>query len=143
MQNMHDQGLTSQPSPDQKFLSHCQGELTTLKIVGSVAMPDLLAFFGSYFAGTPTRYMAVDVSVAPVTHFSAAEAEGLNTQLASMPNSQGCERAAVIAPDDLHYGMSRMFATFAESKGLAGEVGIFRRHEDAEAWLGLAIPRLG
>lgn len=137
MQNLPDQTLS-----DQNFLCHRQGDLTTLKIVGAVGLAELLQFFGRYYADSPTRYMAVDVSVAPVTRFSAADADSLNTQLASMPNMQGSERSAIIAPDDLHYGMSRMFAAFAEAKGLAREVGIFRTHAEAEAWLGLPIPAL-
>src|SRR5690606_37781322 len=81
MQNLPDQTLS-----DHTLLCHRQGEITTLKIVGEVGMADLLQFFGRYYAGSPTRYMAVEVSAAPVTRFSAAEAESLNSQLANMPN---------------------------------------------------------
>ena len=44
-------------------------------------------------------------------------------------------RAALVAPDDLVYGLLRMFQTMAE--GGHGNIQIFRDMDDARSWLGL------
>lgn len=126
----------------EKILFALHDQLMVMKVVGEVSLGDLLEFFGRYFAGNPRRFIACDVSEAPVVKHSSTDAAELNSQLALMPNSSTCEMAAIIAPDDLHYGISRMWAAFAEAAGLARSVSIFRSREDAEAWLGISIPVL-
>ena len=44
-------------------------------------------------------------------------------------------RAALVASDDLVYGMLRMFQTMSD--GAHGDVQIFRSMDDARSWLGL------
>lgn len=116
------------------------GEMTVMRIVQQVSMDDLLQFMTAYYAGRPTRCMVWDVSQAPMGDFSSADASSLNTLLAAIPNSDVCEVAVVIAPDDMHFGMSRMFTAHAEAKGLVRKVGIVRSHAEAESWLGAPIP---
>lgn len=43
-------------------------------------------------------------------------------------------RCALLAGDDLHYGLSRMFEAYCQARGLAARV--FREVPEAESWLG-------
>jgi hypothetical protein len=45
-------------------------------------------------------------------------------------------RCAVIAAEDLHFGLGRMGSVYSENVGI--EAGIFRQEEDARRWLALS-----
>lgn len=48
----------------------------------------------------------------------------------------GMHKLAVVADDNVAYGMSRMYQTLDEPN--IRSVGVFRRMEEAEEWLGIA-----
>jgi hypothetical protein len=125
-----------------KIRSAVSGDITLLKIESEVNLDELHAYLAGHYAATPTRCMVWDVSAAAATRHTSSDAEQLTTLLALLPNADSCETAAIIAPDDVQYGMSRMFGAYAESKGLVRNLGIFRSVEEAEAWLGVKLPVL-
>ena len=45
-------------------------------------------------------------------------------------------RRAIIAPQDVIYGLVRMFITERETPGGKEQIEVFRSPEDAEIWLG-------
>jgi hypothetical protein len=45
-------------------------------------------------------------------------------------------KLAIVAPQDLTFGMARMYQLFTERD--AHQVGVFRTVTEAEAWLGIA-----
>jgi hypothetical protein len=48
-------------------------------------------------------------------------------------------RCAVVATEDIHFGLSRMGSVYSESVGVETEV--FRTEDDALAWLGVRADR--
>jgi len=72
-----------------------------------------------------------DMRQATELHLSAAFLKELASRSIFAPGT----RRAFVAPNDLHYGLSRMLQTFCEHEG--SEVGVFRSMEEAEAWLSL------
>jgi hypothetical protein len=52
--------------------------------------------------------------------------------------ARGTRRAYVVT-SDLHFGLARMLAAYAEAEG--SEIGVFRTMEEAEGWLGEGVGR--
>ena len=46
-------------------------------------------------------------------------------------------RRAFVVPDELMFGLARMFATLRELKQVPEDINVFRTIEEAETWLGL------
>jgi hypothetical protein len=62
----------------------------------------------------------------------------LATLATEMDTSSGRSRFAIIAPDDLAYGLASMFATFRSANVRSKkEVAVFRTRAEASAFLGL------
>jgi hypothetical protein len=73
-----------------------------------------------------------------VTDFRVTAA-GIHNMVAGdmrMVPAGGMHPLAIVAGDDIAYGMSRMYQTLGEPH--IRSVGVFRRYEDAAAWLGIA-----
>lgn len=58
-----------------------------------------------------------------------------------MDSSSATSRFAIVAPEDLGFGLGRMFQAYREmEKGSTKEVGVFRTLADACEWLGIPNP---
>lgn len=62
---------------------------------------------------------------------------GILAQRRSSPNRQGAAKHAICAPNDLAFGLSRVFSALSESDETEVEVRVFRQLEEAKAWLGI------
>jgi hypothetical protein len=73
-----------------------------------------------------------------VTEFQVTPA-GVRIMVAAdvkMVASGGMHKLAVVAEENVAYGMSRMYQTLGEPN--IRSVGVFRNYKDAEEWLGIA-----
>ena len=60
---------------------------------------------------------------------------------ADMDTSEATSKFAIVAPEDLGYGLGRMFQAYREmEKQSRKEVGVFRTLGEAFVWLGIAVP---
>jgi hypothetical protein len=71
------------------------------------------------------------------TNISVAEARSLAFQIHSQRAGVNRGPTAIVADDDVMYGMARLFATLTDvtSDGAGAPVGVFRDMHDAEQWL--------
>jgi hypothetical protein len=53
-----------------------------------------------------------------------------------MVASGGMHKLAIVAEENVAYGMSRMYQTLGEPN--IRSVGVFRNYKDGEEWLGIA-----
>ncbi len=81
-------------------------------------------------AGTPTAVL-FDIRASEEAR-RAEELRGIAAVVAEYSEEVG-GRCAIVSAPGLYYGISRMFAVFAEELGL--EMEVFETVEDAEAWL--------
>jgi len=82
--------------------------------------------------------MAELSDIRQVTDFQVTPA-GVRIMVASdvkMLAAGGMHKLAIVADENVAYGMSRMYQTLGEPN--IRSVGVFRRYEDAEEWLGIA-----
>ena len=73
-----------------------------------------------------------------VTAFQVTPA-GVRIMVASdvkMTATGGMHKLAIVADENVAYGMSRMYQTLGEPN--IRDVGVFRSYEEAAAWLGIA-----
>ena len=87
----------------------------------------------------PRSYLLVDLTEAPEFGLSAAEiraAAESTIRLSASTFSPG-SRAAVIAPTDMAFGVSRMWQVFVEASGM--ETQVFRSRAAAEQWVKAVI----
>jgi hypothetical protein len=84
------------------------------------------------------------VDMTRVTHIALPSPERVNDLAAAAAGMDAVRRSAkfaVVAPDDLAFGLGRMFQTRRELEpGSTTEVGIFRTMEEALAFLGVDRP---
>ena len=74
----------------------------------------------------------IDLREASATSISAEDVRAI----ASAPLDPAARRAFVV-PDDLMFGLARMFATLRELEQVPEDINVFRKIEEAETWLGL------
>ena len=79
----------------------------------------------------PARVLLDVTGAASVRSRSSQELRASAGYFASFED--GIERVAVLATDDLGYGLMRMASTFSEHQGL--ETAVFRTFEEARDWL--------
>lgn len=80
----------------------------------------------------PTFLMLVDVSRSSSLATRASE-DIIRVAAYLGPFKDRVKRVAVVATEDVHFGLSRMGAVYSESAGVVTTV--FRRRDEAVAWL--------
>jgi hypothetical protein len=85
-----------------------------------------------------TQQMREISDIRQVTDFQVTPA-GVRLMVAAdvkMVPAGGMHKLAVVAEENVAYGMSRMYQTLDEPN--IRSVGVFRNYQDAEEWLGIA-----
>ena len=101
---------------------------------GAVSPEELIAWYGELRAHPNFRE-----DMKEIADFSLTEDPGWSKDEMKMVVSRevfgpGAHRAFV-GPTDLVYGLSRMYASFAETEGQGGTIGVFRNVEEAQVWI--------
>jgi hypothetical protein len=89
----------------------------------------------AFYGGQPTKKVVWNWGVCDCRQLSVIDVE----KLASLPSRNSDLRkggkTAMVAPKDLSFGISRMFQTFGDMKGLPFAVEVFHNIGDAMQWL--------
>ena len=101
---------------------------------GAVSPAELIAWYGELRAHPHFR-----PDLKEIADFRLSESAGWTTSEMKTVVSQevfgpGAHRAFV-GPTDLVYGLSRMYASFAETEGQGGTIEVFRTVEEAQVWI--------
>ena len=118
------------------------GALLRMSLVGTYEPEDILREFQAALAEVP----ATD-KVALLVDTTKSEVLGTRTpgQIRVVAQALGPYaeriggRCAVLATEDIHFGLSRMGSVYSESVGVETEV--FRNEDEALAWLGVRADR--
>jgi hypothetical protein len=84
----------------------------------------------------PSYAQLVDLRSGQMSNLSTADVRSLSSSTIFNP---GVKRA-IVAPNDLEFGMARMFGVFVERFGQ--QVRVFRSIEEACEWLGVPVSAL-
>jgi hypothetical protein len=114
--------------------------LTVIAHVGQVSDNEFITFYSSFFAAgglEPTSHLLVDLRLADSSSRSPAMLRKLADFITCSPvHIPARTKVAVVAPQDLAYGLARMYGALADA--VPWKFRVFRSVEDAESWL--AVP---
>ena len=112
-------------------------ELTTFKVTGKLTAADLYECLTHYLGGKVTLRTLWDITEAKVPAATVDEVCNLAQYVRNLSDARIGGKTAIISNDDLGYGMSRMLETLYELEHVPFEVQVFRRLDEAEAWIGI------
>ena len=109
---------------------------------GTLTSEDIFSYQSKAWSGLETTGYNELVDMSQVERFASASGERMSA-LADL--SAGMDRGggfgsklAVVAPSDVAFGLARMYQTYREMDGRGTkEVGVFRSHSEALAFLGI------
>lgn len=119
--------------------THPEHEVIILVHSGHIPDEEFLAFYQKFFTGgsfDPSLNLLVDLRAAD----SSPRTSGILRRIAMMATKHlqvpaTRPRVAVVAPEDLSFGLARMYEGFSGS--IPWDFTVFRAMEAALAWLGL------
>ena len=119
-----------------------EGTLLRLSFVGTYEPEDILREFQTALAEVPATEnvaLLVDTTKSEVLGNRTPGQIRLVAQALAPYAERIGGRCAVVATEDIHFGLSRMGSVYTESVGVETEV--FRTEDEALAWLGVRADR--
>lgn len=118
-----------------------QQQLTTFTLTGDIGDFRLVIdAINEFYKGDVTKLVLWDMTNADVNRISTQEVN----KIADLPLYKAERRMggknAIVAPDQLAYGLSRIYETVVGLQNQPFETRVFRNLEDACAWLGVTLP---
>jgi hypothetical protein len=103
---------------------------------GELSLAELQDFVRTVRTGERREWALLFDATSATTTINAVEIRALSTLVGSAIRAEGTRApVAVVASDDVLFGMMRMYQAQCEGEGFDG-IGVFRTLEGAEAWLG-------
>ena len=118
------------------------GALLRMNLVGTYEPEDILREFVTALAdmsGAEKVALLVDTTKSEVLGTRTPGQIRLVAQALAPYSERIGGRCAVVATEDIHFGLSRMGSVYSESVGVETEV--FRTEDEALAWLGVRADR--
>jgi len=109
--------------------------LTIHVVIGSVSEKEMYGVLEDFYERQPTALVLWDMSQAEMAHVTAGMLQKFIRRAAQLGTHRRGGRTAVVAPDDLQYGLGRMSETFAEIESVPFSYCVFRSQQDAMRWL--------
>lgn len=114
-------------------------DLIVVTHIGLIPDDEFLGFYNAFFTGgalRPSMNLLVDLRQADSSPRSSEVLRHLAGSLRRLPvEIAPGTKVAVVAPEDLAYGLARMYGTLADA--VSWEFSVFRSMKDARKWLGL------
>jgi hypothetical protein len=111
-------------------------DLTLHDVTGLVSEEEMYDALENFYKREPTALLLWDMSQADVSHVTPDILQKFvrkSTELAV--RRQGGGRIAVVASEDLQYGLARMSGVFAEMESAPYSFSAFRSRQEALQWL--------
>jgi hypothetical protein len=110
-------------------------ELTTYTVNKNFTVDEVMAEIEKFY-DTPTKNLVWDLRCVSELNFSSEEVRDIASYQQRLESSTRINgKTAIVASEDLIYGLGRMFQSFSEMSKVPFAVMIFRKMEEAEAWL--------
>jgi hypothetical protein len=109
--------------------------ITTATGIGRVTASDLWAALDKFYDDSPTLLALCDLSQADLSSLSGQELKQIVEFTKSRAAVRRGGRTAIVAPEDLQYGMARVYQSLAEIHRHPVAIRAFRAGEEALQWL--------
>ena len=110
-------------------------KLTVFKVKGELLYDEAISVVKSFYEGQPTENVLWDLSDITEIHITSEQVESIENLIQRFKSARSKGKTAFVAPNDLVYGLSRMFNTFGEISGSPFQRWAFRSMEEAYQWL--------
>ncbi len=110
-------------------------DLTIYTLTGKVTAAEIKHTIEQFYSGQITKHVLWDLTDSDVSALSKPEVESIafTPRTATEKRQQG--KTAIVAPDDLVYGLSRMYQSLTHLENQPFETRVFRIKDDAMNWL--------
>ncbi len=109
--------------------------VTMRKVIGIPTGYELMTCLKEFYAGHPTKFVVWDLSACSLEQVTADDLRQIVSFVRSYAHTRLEDKTAIIAPNALEYGISRMLHAFADMQHFPSELQIFRNFTDAAQWL--------
>lgn len=110
-------------------------DLTINNCVDEISLKDIEDKIDQFYNGEPTLHVLWDFTQAILPSMSTEQVEILSYQVTEKGHSRDGGKTAIVASQDLVFGLGRMFGSLSSSKNHIAEVRVFRSSEEAIAWI--------
>ena len=110
-------------------------QLTVHRCQGRVAVTDIEKIIVGFYDQEPTLNVLWDFSEADLSKVTIGEIEQLAKTVNAVSHSRSSGKSAIISPQDISFGLSRVYQAFAESGEAKSETKVFRNEQEALDWL--------
>jgi hypothetical protein len=93
-----------------------------------------------FYAGEVTKRLLWDMSNADISGLSSEQVRKIADLPLYRPERRKGGKNAIVAPDHLTYGLSRIYETVTDLHNQPFETRVFRSREEACAWLDIVDP---
>lgn len=123
--------------------SAVSGKVTLQKVVGILTFEELLQALKQFYAGNPTQDVVWDLSTASLKQLQFTDLQCIAEFVMQYADKRTGGKTAIVAPDDLGFGMGRTVDSLAECKDAPIATHTFRQLADALKWIGVdSLPSL-
>lgn len=111
-------------------------KLTTHRCQGKVAAAEIEKVIGDFYQREPTLHVLWDFSAADLSRVTIGEIEQLAKAVNTIAHSRLGGKSAIVSPQDISFGLSRVYQAFAETGGSStAETRVFRSEQEALEWM--------
>ena len=110
-------------------------DLTVFSVVGTATFEEIWEQTRTFLGGKPSKLVLWDFTSGTVGSISSNESSKIAELGLILSSKIIGGKAALLAPKDIDFGVSRMFQAFSEIKKFPLEVGVFRDLSAARNWL--------
>lgn len=109
--------------------------LTVHDVKGPVSEADMDDALEKFYMQDPTTLLLWDMSQAEVSHVTPERLQKFIKKSAELEVHRQGGRTAIVASEDLQFGLARMSEIFAEIESVPYSFNAFRSREEALQWL--------
>lgn len=116
-------------------------DLTIFTLTGDTGDFQMIAnTINDFYAGEVTKFLLWDMTHADISGLSYEEVYKIAELPLHRPERRRGGKNAIVAPDHLTFGLSRIYETVTDLLDQPFETRVFRSREEACAWLGITVP---
>ncbi len=108
---------------------------TIFTVIGETTFDEIWDQTRVFFVGKPSKFALWDFTSGTVANISSQEMEEIAKKGGEISAKIEGGKAAILAPKDLDYGITRIFQVFSELRKFPLEIEIFRDMDAAKKWL--------
>ena len=112
-----------------------QNDLAVHTVVGDVSADEVQNSIRKFYEGTVTNRVLWDFTNGAMSGISSSEVQRIAYYPRKHAHKRNGGKAAIVAPKEVTYGLSRMYELLTELRELPFETRAFRTPEEAYEWL--------